>query len=785
MKIKYLLSPLLLFVAVTVLFFYKFFFLGLIPMPADLLISENNPWKEYSYLGYLPGTYPSKFQYGDVTHQIYPWKTFAIESLKQGQIPLWNPYSFSGHPFLADIQAGVFQPLNLLYFIFSQAQAWAISIVFQPLLALIGTYLYTRKIGLKKTAAIFSSVSFSFCLFMSTFLEYNTIGHILSYLPITLYSIELLTKRVNILGILLFALSISLTIFAGHIQLAGFNLIFIFLYILFKLKDSKEKVKRAILFLILLVFSVGITALQLLPTIELIGLSARIPQNYTFLIEKLLIQPFQVIVFLSPDFFGNPVTKNYMVLDSYPGNSLYIGIAPLILAVTSILYFKKNKFISFFTVSSFVLLLLFFRTPLSELFYKLNIPFFSTGSPTNAIYLLSFSLSVLAGFGIERLETKNLKRILLVSLLFFVFILINMFLLKDISYLRNALLSLSLLFVITIVFLSGFLKRFKGKFLAPLLIIITVFDLFFFFQKFNPFVAKNLIFPETKIFSYIQKNIGINRLWGYPSASIEPNFTTQFKIQSPEGTDPLYPKWYGEFIQSADTGKIGRGFTNQTRSDAIISPRLNIDLSENTTRSRLLEMLGTRFILDKQKSGTSLKDFPLDRYSISYEDDIWRIFEDKKTADRAFFAEKVSFYSGKDDFEKKFFDPRFNPTNEILLESGSISKDLVVGIGKPSVLKLINYSPNKVTFNTESTNKQILFLSDTYYPGWQADIDGVKTDIVKANYAFRAIAVPKGSHTVSFTYLPFSFTSGLFVSLASLAAVFILCILSLKKKYLE
>ncbi len=782
---KWLRSPLLLFVLITVLFFYKFFFMGLIPMPADLLISENNPWKEYSYLGYLPGTYPSKLQYGDVTHQIYPWKTFAIETLKQGQIPLWNPYSFSGHPFLADIQAGVFQPLNLLFLIFSQPVGWAISVVFQPLLALIGTYLYTRKIGLKKTSAIFSGVAYSFCLFMSTFLEYNTIGHILAYLPTSLYSIELLVKRVSILGIVLFSSSIALAIFAGHIQLAGFNLIFIFFYILFKLKDLEKRIKKAILFLILLIFSIGTTALQLLPTIELIGLSARIPQNYTFLIEKLLIQPFQTIVFLSPDFFGNPVTKNYMVQDSYPGNSLYIGIAPLILAFVGMYYFKKNKFVSFFTLSVFTMLLLFFRTPISELFYKLNIPFFSTGSPTNAIYLLSFSLSVLAGFGIENLERKHLKKILIISFLFVAFILGNIFLLKDIANLRNAFLSLFLLLVIAVVFLSGYVKRFKGKIISPALIIITVIELFFFFQKFNPFVAKNLIFPETKIFSFIKQNIGIDRLWGYPSASIEPNFTTQFKIQSPEGTDPLYPKWYGEFIQSADMGKLGRGFTNQTRSDAIISPRLDKEPRENLNRSRLLEMLGTRFILDKQKSGTSLKDFPVDRYSITYQDDIWRIFEDNKTAQRAFFAKRVIFYSGKDDFEKKFFNPNFDPTSEILLEDGSISNLQIDGTENPAVIELISYLPNKVTFSTNSTGNQILFLSDTYYPGWQADIDGIKTDIVKANYAFRAIAVPKGSHTINFIYLPFSFTSGVYLSLTSLAVIFILCILSLRKKYLD
>lgn len=782
MKRKWLKSPLLLFAAVTIFFFYKFFFLGLIPLPTDLLVSEYNPWKEYSYLGYLPGTYPSKMQYGDVIHQIYPWKTFAIDSLKSGQIPLWNPYSFSGHPFFADIQSAVLQPLNLLYLIISQPFAWTISIVFQPLLALIGTYLYTRKIGLKKEAAIFSAVSYGFCLFMNTFLEYNTIGHVLAYLPITLYSIELLIQTVSPLGIILFVSSITLTIFAGHIQLAGFNLIFIFFYTLARLKDIKEKIRKAFVFITLLIVSAGVAALQILPTFELIRLSARTIQNYPFLIEKLLIQPFQAILFISPDFFGNPVTRNYAVLDSYPGNSLYIGLAPIILAISALFYFRKSKFISFFTISSFILIVLFFRTPVSELFYKLNIPFFSTGSPTNAIYLLSFSLSVLAGFGVEYLD-KSKRRILLISFLIFVFIFFNIFLLKDIVNLRNIILSLALLLVIFIIFLISFIGKLKNK-IAYLLILVTIIDLFFFFQKFNPFVPKEIIFPDTKIFSYLRKETGINRVWGYGVANIEPNFTTQYSIQTPDGTDPLYPKWYGELIQSTNNGRIGQSFTNQTRSDAIISQKTN-ELGANENRSKILEMVGTKFIIDKKNSGTSEKNFPVDQYSIAYQDDIWRVFKDKKAANRAFFANKVNFYLGAKEFEDKFFNKSFNPADEILVENGSFSKQEVENIGKSSSLIVTKYSPNKVTLKTNSKTNQILFLSDTYYPGWEASIDGAKTNIVKANYAFRAIAVPKGFHTITFSYLPTSLIAGIFISMSSLAALIILCILSSRKKYFE
>jgi uncharacterized membrane protein YfhO len=782
MKNKWLKSPILLFVVIIIVFFFKFFFMGQIPVPGDLLVSEFNPWKEYSYLGYVAGTYPSKLQYGDVIHQIYPWKTFVISALKNGQIPLWNPYNFSGHPFLADIQSAVFQPLNILYFIMSQANAWAISVIFQPLLTLIGTYLYVKKIGLGKKASVFSAISYGLCLFMSVFLEYNTIGHIMALLPFSLLAIELLIESASLLRIILFVASITLTVFAGHIQLAGFNIIFIFCYSLARIKNIKEKFKKTLLILMLFVISLSLSAIQLIPTIELFLLSARVSQNYQFLIEKLLIQPFQTILFFSPDFFGNPVTRSYHVLDSYPGNSLYIGLIPIIFALSAVFYFRKNWFISFFTSSSVILLLLFFRTPFSELFYKLHIPYFSTGSPTNAIYLLSFSLAVLAGFGIEYFEKQKKNKILLICTFIFIFILVNILLLKNIADIKNAALSLMLLGVFITIFVSEFILKIKRGMIINVIILITVIDLFLFFQKFNPFVPKETIFPKVPVFNFIKKEIGISRFWGYGPADIEPNFNTQYGISMPEGTDPLYPKSYGQLIQSSRNGEIVQKFSNQTRSDAIIVQESGDKFIKNPYRLKLLEMLGTSYILDKKNRGTSNVSFPVNQFTISYQDNIWRLFKDKSAANRAFLVTHVDFYNGAEEFEKKFFSDSFNLRTDILVENNAFSKNQLKDIGKPATLKLVNYSPNNVTFSTSSKTSQILFLSDTFYPGWKATIDGADTPIIKANYSFRAIAIPKGIHIIKFSYMPVSFLAGVLISLISLATLIFLCILNSRKK---
>src|SRR5258706_14461066 len=99
MKQKEIIFALIVFLFITAVFFYKTFLYGFIPFPGDLLISEYNPWKTFSYLGYAPGGYPNKAQYFDVIRQLYPWKTLSISLLKRGIFPLCNPYDFSGSPF--------------------------------------------------------------------------------------------------------------------------------------------------------------------------------------------------------------------------------------------------------------------------------------------------------------------------------------------------------------------------------------------------------------------------------------------------------------------------------------------------------------------------------------------------------------------------------------------------------------------------------------------------------------------------------------------------------------
>lgn len=771
------------------IFFYKSVIYKYIPFPGDLLVAEYSPWKTYSFLGYNPGSYPSKAQYFDTLRQIYPWRTFTIESFKSGNFPLWNPYNFSGAPLLANNQSAVFYPPNILYFLLGQQLGWVLLVVFQPLFASIFMYLFCRQIKISIFGALSSSIAFAYSLFMSVFIEYNSFFQVILWLPLILYAFEKFIIRNSFLYALLFAASVGCVLLGGQLQLSALVLGFTIIYIFFRLLSFKsgKKIHCAILFTCLLVLGLGISGVQLLPTFELIQLSARVPQSYEFLLNILLIQPYQLVLFLIPDLFGNPATRNYLINDTYPGNAIYVGLIPFIFALFSLVLTKRNYFVNFFFATLVILLMFLVRSPFSDFFYSFNIPLFSTSSPTNAIFLLSFSISILTGYGIDAWRKANKKLFPLTMMIIAgLFVSVWMLMLTNYSHeisIRNLTYSTVIFGIFGTLFLVGkFIRNSRKDFLVIIFILITILDLFYFFQKFNPFVPPTLIFPNTSITTWLKNNSGIDRVWGYGFASIEANFSTQYSFFSPDGYDPLYPKWYGEFIQSARDGKINTRFTNLTRSDAVIVPGFGEnDLMMNKSRLKVLNLLGVKYILDRKENASTQRTFPSERFDLVFEQDDWKIFNNHKALPRIFLVSDYKIAKNEDEFQKIFFEKSFNPSKTIILEQDI--KEKLTNTSGLAKTQLLSYKSNEIKISTSSNGNRLLFLSDNYFPGWKAFVDAQETKIYRANYSFRAVVVPLGNHIITYRYNPESFSLGLKITIISIILLVIVLIRINKKPF--
>jgi hypothetical protein len=144
------------------------------------------------------------------------------------------------------------------------------------------------------------------------------------------------------------------------------------------------------------------------------------------------------------------------------------------------------------------------------------------------------------------------------------------------------------------------------------------------------------------------------------------------------------------------------------------------------------------------------------------------VWENPKALPRAFFVRTSKV---QDSLQTLYAmrDGSFDPRDVVFLskdapELASASQNPIDSSERIDIAK---YANEDVEYKTTASADRIMFISDTWYPNWTATIDGKVTPIHKANYAFRAIKVPAGQHTVKFTYDDPRYDTGKSVSLAS------------------
>lgn len=769
----------LIFITVSLLFFYPIF-KGKIPFPGDLLVGNYSPYNTNSYSSYLPGGVPHKAQGPDVIRQLFPWKYFVVENLKRFEIPLWNPYYLSGNPMLANFQSGVFYPFNLIFLTINFVDAWTIFITLSPILSSIFMYLFLRELKLKNLSSIFASITFSFSSYMVVWMEYGNVGHTFLWLPLILLTIEKFIKKQNILHMIYFSLICAISFLAGYIQ-GYFYIILVGSVYFFGRSVLLKKVssRSIVLFLMGVVISLLLSAVQLIPTIELFTNSARVGYSLEQ-IENLLNPIWYLITTIVPNFFGHPAARNSWFYGTYIERVSYFGIIPLILSLLALLNFRKRReiiiFGGLFIFSLFLATNFFFN----KFIYLIPFPFLSTTVPTRVLSIFVLCGSILAGFGLEFLLEKVNKKsiaistglILIVISSSWIFVFLLPIFAPSISWIndlsiakRNLIIPTVILILFSVGLYAYFKKNSLRKIFLVLLFILTFFDLFYFFHKITPFSPKEYVYPKTAVLQYLKDNGSINRFWGYGSGFIENNFSTIENLYTADGYEPLHIKRYGELISASKDGNITNSLS---RSDVNIQGGYGEnDLKNNVYRQRILNLLGVKYILNKKDNSQIDSAFSSEIYKLIWQEAPWQIYENMSVLPRVFLASDYVVEKNKDKIIQMIFDDKFNLREEIILEE-ELSPKLSLSKDENAKVEIGKYTPNKVVLKTNSAGNMLLFISDNYYKGWKVSIDGENGKIYRANYSFRAVPIKKGNHEVIFSYHPNSFFLGGKISLVTI-----------------
>jgi hypothetical protein len=795
--LKLLLAPTV-FLVVTTIFFYPIF-KGEIPFPGDLLVGHYTPYNSNTYEGYGPGAVPHKAQGPDVVRELFPWKFFVINSLKSFSIPFWNPYNFSGNPLLANFQSAVFYPLNIIFFVLPFNSAWTLFIFLSPFLSAFFTYLYMREIGIGKVAGIFTGIVYAFCAYMAVWMEYGNIGHTMLWLPLALYITEKCIKKLSAKRLLILIFFLTLPMLGGYIQGMFYILAVLATYfIVGNLFQKTFTIKNTGLFLLALLFPVLLTLFQVLPTLSIFSQSSR--GNYSLEIIKTLLNPWWYgITVVAPDYFGNPASRNNWFNGTYIERVSYFGLIPLVFAIYALLNANKRREIislGIILVTAFLLAFDFFFT---KFIYRIPIPIISTTVPTRILCLFAFSGAILAGIGLQMfLQHKNIQKFFIsislpASVLFIGWL--TVFFAPIVFHDQNWIINLAIskrnlifptlqLFGLVFVSILYLYKKKMQQLFIMVVVLLTIFDLFRFFQKITPFSPQAYVYPQTPVIKFIQENAGLNRFWGYGSGYIDSNFQTYDKTFSPEGNDPLHIKTYTEFLESSKNGKL---------SDSLPRPDANLasgfgkeNLKENYYRQKVMNILGIKYVIHKDESlgemyAPDYTTFDPNTYKLVWQKKPWQIYENTQAVPRLFLTTLYSVIPEKNDILATFYARSFNEKTKIILQE---DPDVAQVKLKRKQLQVLHYLPNEIKVKVNIDNESLLFVSDNYFPEWKAAVDNIDTKVYIADYAFRAVKVPKGEHIVRFYYEPESFNRGIKISLFFFIILFAITIINKKYKFI-
>lgn len=155
-----------------------------------------------------------------------------------------------------------------------------------------------------------------------------------------------------------------------------------------------------------------------------------------------------------------------------------------------------------------------------------------------------------------------------------------------------------------------------------------------------------------------------------------------------------------------------------------------------------------------------------------------QLYENRHALDRYGIYTAVTI---ADDYHavKKIFDPQqFNPSHRLVLSSEFVHPNIPgkeARTRRHDDVRVNEFSQNRVVLETKLKSPAYLSIAEFYYPGWRAWVDGEEVKVIRANYAFQAIALPEpGPHRIVLKFLPVEFRIGLWASITSaLLTIFI------------
>jgi hypothetical protein len=710
------------------------------------------PWRALE-----PSSVAQNALLSDRTFVFEPWLTYCSGQIRTGRFPLWNVHAYAGAPMLGNFQSALLFPFTALAYVVPVQTALGLIAILKVVTAGLSMYWMLRVLMLEPLAAAAGALAFMFNGFIIVWLGWP-VTNVAIWLPLLVG----LTERLRETGAWPYggwlALTVGVQFLGGHPETSFFIIVLTGCYALSRVRGPAA---RRFIAQFVVAGAIGgvIAAVQLLPFFDYLArTSVFFYRQQSHLVMALPAR--SVVALLIPNYFGSPASQNFWGPWNYNEISGSVGVLPWILLPCALLGGWARRETSFFLGTAILIgLVVYGISPFPWLLSTL--PGFSVAANQRLILLLDFSLAVLGGIGMQILinPQPDTRLQIIISIKLLCLLLLSMvasYLIADAkSILRQHLVVyvavesgafILLLAAGTLVTIYALRRGACTTTLGICLLTIELLSVLPFAPSYNPIIKTKDFYPITPALKYLQRDGSLFRVL-LPI----PNVGVVYGLSDIVGYDAMTPRQLEQLVDA--TGSVGpMGVARLQFTDAL--------------SSQITDLVNLKYILLPPGAPS-----PGPKFQLVYDGPDGRIYQNSNVFPRAFLVSSARaclddtsalalIRSGKVDLRRKVIIAGC----PMVTSGDSISGTLYVE----------HYGSQRITVHADVQSPAFLVLTDSYDSGWRVWVDGHEVPLLRADYAFQAVALSPGSHKVKFLYRPFTVVGGLMLSIIALFAAVVL-----------
>lgn len=793
------------------------------------------------YFPWLSGI--QSFYVTDITNHFEPTLNLLSEYWRQGQIQLWNPYAHCGQPQIAIPQPNLFYPPNWIFAFLPFNPSLALNLVGHQFIAGLGNYLLVASLGWGFFPAAIAGVIAALSAYMFSLSTNYTLAASAAWLPLIVWSLRSMKSRGDFAYFSIATVGTAMMVLAGRPEIFAPALVVLAGYIVFSAVQSKH---FSVLQAVALFLGIMLAAPFILPTLEWQALSPRAQglvakevlvwsANWYDFLCMILPQPLGDLL-VNPDKFLN-------LAASRPGYPPYLlaFVGPVVIALAFLgifdLSFSAGLVMSVLTIV-FIVFAAGDNLPIAPYlvsqFPKLAILRF----PVKLLFFPIWFLSIFAARGLYLVREQRVSKGVLIGNLIFWLLLGILGLILPIyqttvgiasaqsgsaavflayQFICQSLVLMSFLsaMIIGIVLLSRADKISKNA-VAYIALVSTYLLLMIHAYSFSYHFGKQDFFDNDS--TYIEKKLASLGEDCHKLVSRQARIVTLYfsGLLMPNkllaGGDPHWPasyyqygrqiltpsthfdrKLYSSFgYEGAETADYRKLFVETFNKSHLAAGQIAKVSDVDKPFYRFCQVTSTNYVLgmiDRLVRGRFVESAKLDPnyFQLLDEDRTWniRIYKVNKPLPRIYMSydwkevEPETAIDAIINADRRDFDPE---VATLIRCPGSKIATPSKGKGDWHAEFLEN-SANKIRIKVQTSLPGLFVLTDHYYPGWVATVDGKPETICRANGVLRGVFLAAGQHTIEFRYEPESLKFGYLISaFAALTFLFVTGFLFLRRR---